>query len=87
MTGCRHRFDDAQGRRVYSHCQSCGDPDPLYVPQYVGDAGVLDVLRDGLKRLDADAQRWLTESDDRPNLRAAAARIRKLLALVSESPT
>jgi hypothetical protein len=41
-----------------------------------------DGLRDALVRLDADAQRWLTESDDRPNLRAAAARIRELLELL-----
>lgn len=45
----------------------------------------LTVLREGLAKLHRDAERWLTESDDRPNLRAAASRIGKLLALKDPS--
>lgn len=29
MTSCAHRFEDAQGNRVYLNCQSCGERDPL----------------------------------------------------------
>lgn len=44
------------------------------------DAQRLAALRDGLQRLHDDAKRWLAESLDRPNLRAAELRIAKLLA-------
>lgn len=41
----------------------------------------LRAMRAGLARLHEDAKRWLTESDDRPNLRAAERRIAKLLGV------
>lgn len=40
-----------------------------------GPTDNLRAIRDGLSRLHEDAKRWLTESDDRPNLRAAERRI------------
>ncbi len=39
----------------------------------------VDRLRGAISELHVDAQRWLTESDDRPNLRAAENRLRLIL--------
>lgn len=41
-------------------------------------AAELLAVRAGLARLHQDCKRWLTESDDRPNLRAAEKRVRLL---------
>lgn len=39
----------------------------------------LRLMRAGLEALHQDAKRWLTESEDRPNLRAAECRIGKAI--------
>jgi hypothetical protein len=49
--------------------------------------GRLDRVTSELFKLQLDAQRWLNESEDRANLRAAESRIERIVELAQDRPS